>query len=229
MCFYAPIKTHPISNGMNPLRSGTLFSFIVIGIIILYGLFGFTNFVPDLSIMGIVEMSGQKQIEVARQEAREQFSAQLVGPADYENVDDEFLRQRIAEQAEGLTPRGGADPPARATGVGGQPVFDGVLGEAMSSQDQPQKGERAKVKRVIDGDTIMLSSGEYVRYIGVDAPEQQSSYNKTAECYAEESKQRNIQLVFNQEVLLLSKPDEDTDDYGRLLRYVWVGDTHINN
>ena len=65
--------------------------------------------------MGIGEMSGQKQIEVARQEAREQFSAQLVGPADYENVDDEFLRQRIAEQAEGLTPREGSDPPGRST------------------------------------------------------------------------------------------------------------------
>ena len=35
----------------------------------------------------------------------------------------------------------------------------------------PLFGKEYVVKKVIDGDTIQLESGETVRYIGIDAPE----------------------------------------------------------
>ena len=34
-----------------------------------------------------------------------------------------------------------------------------------------RRGDRVLVDRVVDGDTIVLATGERVRYIGIDAPE----------------------------------------------------------
>jgi len=76
------------------------------------------------------------------------------------------------------------------------------------------------VTRVIDGDTIELSTKEKVRYIGVDTPERN-------ECFFEEAKAINSQLVLNKQVRLV-KDVSEVDRYGRLLRYVYVGDLMIN-
>ncbi len=86
-------------------------------------------------------------------------------------------------------------------------------------QDAP---EPLTVTRVIDGDTIELNNGERVRYIGANAPELSKS-----QCWAQEAKQYNEQLVLNKHVRL-EQDGEDKDAFGRLLRYVWVGDTLIN-
>lgn len=79
------------------------------------------------------------------------------------------------------------------------------------------------VTRVVDGDTIELSTGDIVRYIGIDTPE----LHKTPECGAVEATELNQQLVLNKEVLLV-KDVSETDRYGRLLRYVYIGDTFVN-
>ena len=76
------------------------------------------------------------------------------------------------------------------------------------------------VKRVIDGDTIELSSGERVRYIGIDTPER-------GECFYEQAKKENEKLVLNKQVKLV-KDVSQTDKYGRLLRYVYVKDLFVN-
>jgi len=76
------------------------------------------------------------------------------------------------------------------------------------------------VSRVIDGDTFVLDSEEKVRLIGIDTPE-------TYENYYTEAKERLEELVLNKEVSL-EKDTSETDKYGRLLRYVYVGDTFIN-
>jgi len=80
--------------------------------------------------------------------------------------------------------------------------------------------------RVIDGDTIVLSNGDIVRYIGIDAPELADDPSKS-DCYAQEAKQRNEALVFNK-AIRLEKGSEDADAYGRLLRYVWIGEIMAN-
>ena len=80
------------------------------------------------------------------------------------------------------------------------------------------------VARVIDGDTIVLNNGDIIRYTGIDAPEMNPE-----ECWAQEAKELNEKLVLGKEVRLSSEgQDQDTDDYGRLVRYVWVGDTLVN-
>lgn len=81
----------------------------------------------------------------------------------------------------------------------------------------------AKVVRVIDGDTIEVDAGGElwpVRYIGVDAPE-------TGRPCAEEATQANAALVAGQ-VVRLVRDTSETDSFGRLLRYVYLGDAFIN-
>jgi len=76
------------------------------------------------------------------------------------------------------------------------------------------------VTRVIDGDTVIIEGGYHVRYIGIDAPE-------SDEFYYLEAKQFNEGLVGGKNVRLESDIS-DKDSYGRLLRYVYVGDDFVN-
>ncbi len=82
------------------------------------------------------------------------------------------------------------------------------------------------VQRVIDGDTIELASGERVRYIGIDTPETVDP-RRPVQCFGEAASSENQRLVERKEVRLV-KDVRDKDQYGRLLRYVYVGDTFIN-
>ena len=80
-----------------------------------------------------------------------------------------------------------------------------------------------RITEVIDGDTIVIQSGQRVRYIGIDAPE----LGPPAEPLAAEAKQANRALVEGKEVRL-EKDVSDTDRFGRLLRYVYADGTLVN-
>jgi endonuclease YncB( thermonuclease family) len=87
----------------------------------------------------------------------------------------------------------------------------------------------ATVTRIVDGDTIHVSiNGEdyRLRYIGIDAPEMPSGGGE-AECLAAEATEYNRALVEGQTVGLETDVSE-TDRFGRLLRYVWLGDELVN-
>jgi endonuclease YncB( thermonuclease family) len=72
------------------------------------------------------------------------------------------------------------------------------------------------VTRVVDGDTLELGNGETVRLVGIDTPEVgQCGYDRATAALA--------RLVSGHQVEL-GRSDEDRDRYGRLLRYVDVGD-----
>lgn len=86
--------------------------------------------------------------------------------------------------------------------------------------------ELATVKRVIDGDTIELTDGRRVRYIGVNTPELHHP-NKKVQCYGKEAMEKNKELVEGKEIKLV-KDVSETDRYKRLLRYIYVGDTFVN-
>jgi endonuclease YncB( thermonuclease family) len=85
----------------------------------------------------------------------------------------------------------------------------------------------ATVKRVIDGDTIELASGEKVRYIGVDTPEKVSPTVST-QCFADEASRYNQSLVEGKNVRL-SQDTSARDRYGRLLAYVYLEDGRFLN
>jgi len=78
----------------------------------------------------------------------------------------------------------------------------------------------ATVASVIDGDTIALSDGTKVRYLGVNTPER-------GQPFYEEAKRFNEQLVQGRAVRLETK-GQAPDAYGRRLAYVSVGDVLVN-
>ncbi|MBD2846196.1 thermonuclease family protein [Paenibacillus sp. IB182496] len=79
--------------------------------------------------------------------------------------------------------------------------------------------ESGKVERVIDGDTFVLEGGARVRLIGVNTPE----ISGKAEYYGQEAAAYARQRLDGASVRLV-KDTGDTDRYGRLLRYVFVGE-----
>jgi endonuclease YncB( thermonuclease family) len=85
------------------------------------------------------------------------------------------------------------------------------------------------VIRVIDGDTIEVNIEGVlykVRYIGIDTPELDDERPEFC-ALAQEATRYNRQLVEGQEIWL-EKDISETDQYGRLLRYVYVGDAFVN-
>jgi len=77
-----------------------------------------------------------------------------------------------------------------------------------------------KVEKVFDGDSIVLQSGETVRYIGIDAPEK-------SQPYFEEAKEVNRKMVEGKRISL-EYDQEIRDKYSRILAYVWVDSILIN-
>jgi len=99
-----------------------------------------------------------------------------------------------------------------------------LVADAVTS---PVPAGFVRVARVIDGDTIELADGERVRYLGMDTPETVNP-KKPVQCYGPEASARNHELLDGQAVRLV-RDVEDTDMYGRLLRYVYLPDgTFVN-
>ncbi len=103
------------------------------------------------------------------------------------------------------------------------PTVSPAANQPVKTSDTPQL---FKVTKVVDGDTIEISTGERVRYIGMDTPETVDP-RKSVQCFGKEASNKNKELVEGKEVRLV-KDISDKDKYGRLLRYVYVGDTFIN-
>lgn len=93
----------------------------------------------------------------------------------------------------------------------------------------PTDLETATVVSVVDGDTIHVDlNGEtvIVRYIGIDTPETVDP-NRPDGCYGEQASARNKELVLGKTVGL-ERDVSETDDFGRLLRYVWIDRQMVN-
>ena len=85
--------------------------------------------------------------------------------------------------------------------------------------------EAAQVVRVVDGDTIVVRLGGQtlrLRYIGMDTPETVRP-GSPVEAMGPEASRANAALVAGRTVVL-EKDVSETDQYGRLLRYVWLVD-----
>ncbi len=84
----------------------------------------------------------------------------------------------------------------------------------------PEEGETVTVRAVVDGDTIDLTDGRRVRYIGINTPERgQPLY--------EEATEANRRLVEGREAWLVPGV-QPLDRYGRTLAYLWVDETFVN-
>ena len=84
----------------------------------------------------------------------------------------------------------------------------------------PACATAATVVTVIDGDTVQLSDGKTVRYLGVNTPEYGQPFH-------DEAKRFNARLVSGQPIRLETRGRE-RDRYGRELAYVFVEDVLVN-
>ena len=103
-----------------------------------------------------------------------------------------------------------------SSGFEGHPHGEGVV--ALAAPSAP--GELVRVKRVYDGDTILLEDGRKVRYLGINSPEFQEPFYLKA-------KRRNESLVLGREIQL-EFDQERTDSYGRILASVFAGNEMVN-
>ncbi len=108
--------------------------------------------------------------------------------------------------------------------------------------DEPGGYETAVVTRVVDGDTIEVAvtrsvpgpgtgvapvdDDQHVRLIGIDTPESVHP-RQPVECFGKEASAAADALLAGQTVRMV-KDIEDRDRFGRLLRYVYIGDEMAN-
>ena len=86
---------------------------------------------------------------------------------------------------------------------------------------------RGQVRWVADGDTIVLTDGERVRYADINTPEVAHD-GEPGEPYGDEARAFNQKLVQGR-WLNLELAEESRDHYGRLLAYVFLEDgTFVN-
>ena len=103
----------------------------------------------------------------------------------------------------------------------------GTKRPVVISEEATSSAEITQVTYIIDGDTIEVSSGRRVRYIGINTPEI-GGHGTKEECFGVIAKNENTTLVSGKTVRLVSDV-ADKDEYGRLLRYVYVGNEFIND
>lgn len=95
------------------------------------------------------------------------------------------------------------------------------------------------VERIIDGDTIELSTGEKVRYLLVDTPEIEKCDDDSSdacwesaaaghECFGDEARELNRRLVQDREIEIRYDEDQCFDFFGRVLGYVYVDGRMVN-
>lgn len=78
--------------------------------------------------------------------------------------------------------------------------------------------ENNRVVKVLDGDSFELYDGRRIRLLSLDAPEKNR-------CYYFQARERLTSLILNKKILL---KDVITDDYGRLLSNIFVGNIFVN-
>jgi micrococcal nuclease len=110
----------------------------------------------------------------------------------------------------------------------GEPISTSVLTTGSSFaciNATPARTTSGVVTKVVDGDTIhvRIDGVDYtVRYIGINTPEPEKN-----EWMSSEATTRNKELVAGKNVILV-KDVRETDRYGRLLRFVFVGSVLVN-
>lgn len=81
--------------------------------------------------------------------------------------------------------------------------------------------EMQYVKRIVDGDTLLLEDNRFVRYIGINTPEVRHG-NEKAEPFGIEAKKQHARLVGEGDKVYLVYGIEKSDRYGRKLAYAYT-------
>ena len=114
-------------------------------------------------------------------------------------------------------------PPASSSSSSAPPSASGHTTSHTTTTSAPPPpttttaADRLTAARVIDGDTIVTSAGDTIRLAGIDTPERgQCGYSEAT---------ANLRRTLAGNTLTLTKAGlTDRDKYGRLIRYVDVGE-----
>lgn len=90
----------------------------------------------------------------------------------------------------------------------------------LTEYDNQEIIEEKIVTKIIDGDTVIIEGGESLRLLGIDCDE------RGKPCYSI-AKERIEELLLGKTVVLESD-SEDKDQYGRILRYIFLENQNIN-
>ena len=104
--------------------------------------------------------------------------------------------------------------------------------DSESTRPQTLPAGMYQVAKVVDGDTfavVVTGEEQSVRLIGVDTPEVVDP-RRPVQCFGQEASVKLKNMLNNQSVKLEADPSQDnTDQYGRWLRYAYLADgTNVN-
>jgi len=94
-------------------------------------------------------------------------------------------------------------------------------GRSYQDVQEAQVPTNPVVTRIIDGDNLELESGDSVRLYGVNCPEK----NKPQ---SQEAIDLTTKLASDQQIKIEYQPNYKKDRWDRILGYVFIGDTHLN-
>ncbi len=100
-------------------------------------------------------------------------------------------------------------------------IFGFFSGNYYSNQKQSLLITQGKVIRVIDGDNLELDNAKSVRLYGINCPEKGQMFSK-------EAIDLSTKLALNNQIRLDYQPNYQTDRWNRLLAYVFINDTFLN-
>ena len=99
--------------------------------------------------------------------------------------------------------------------------FGGTTYQSYQESQSEKLPDKPIVTRIIDGDNVELNTGESVRLYGVNCPEKNKPLSQDAI-------DLTTKLALNQEIRIEYQPNYKKDRWGRILGYVFIGDSHLN-
>jgi endonuclease YncB( thermonuclease family) len=94
-----------------------------------------------------------------------------------------------------------------------------VISAGLNVYFYQNKLEEFRVSSVPDGDSVQLADGRRVRLLSIDAPER-------GRCMADEAREKLRSFVLRK---IITLEDTVTDDYGRILANVSIGNILVNH
>lgn len=104
--------------------------------------------------------------------------------------------------------------------------YEGQIKDAIDNQSVINSNQviefpkEAKVKRVIDGDTIELDKAQIVRLVGVNAPDNGQPFDDVATDY--------VKKLIEGKKVKLEYDEYKSDRFGRILAYIVIDDKNLS-
>jgi micrococcal nuclease len=151
-----------------------------------------------------------------------------------ESADDRDREQDEPASARTLTPRTPAAPSESASPAAAAVATARPTPAATAPAGVPDGVQAAVVERIVDGDTLWVrvdepggslpaNASHQIRLLIIDTPETKHP-SKPVECGGPEATEFAARMLPVGSTVHLLADQEDTDRYGRFLRYLWTAD-----